>query len=107
MTSTPSQPPGAQCTVAPRRAARARLRRLHEAGWPIRQATDHGTHEAIYLHDPDLNGIELAWDRPRAAWPERDGALVFMRRPLDFADLLGELDAPEAARHLPALAQYT
>ena len=90
-----------------RRDLAAALLRLLDGGWGIDGASDHGTHEAIYLHDPDLNGIELAWDRPRAAWPERDGALVFMRRPLDFGDLLGELDAPEAARHLPALAQYT
>ena len=41
---------------------------LQEAQWPIRQASDHGTHEAIYLSDPDGNDLELCWDRPAAEW---------------------------------------
>src|SRR5207342_3245911 len=54
----------------PSRAALAdALRRLREADWPIRQATDHGTHEAIYISDPDGNDLELMWDRPQAQWP--------------------------------------
>jgi catechol 2,3-dioxygenase len=45
------------------------LRRLQAADWPVRQASDHGTHEAIYLSDPDGNDLELCWDRPFDAWP--------------------------------------
>ena len=48
------------------------LRRLRAVEWPIRQATDHGTHEAIYISDPDGNDLELYWDRPADQWP-RDG----------------------------------
>jgi catechol 2,3-dioxygenase len=43
--------------------------RLRAVAWPIRQATDHGTHEAVYLSDPDGNDLELMWDRPLAEWP--------------------------------------
>ena len=54
----------------PSRAALAdALRRVRAAGMPIRQASDHGTHEAIYLSDPDGNDLELMWDRPFDAWP--------------------------------------
>jgi catechol 2,3-dioxygenase len=54
----------------PTRAALADgLRRLREVDWPIRQATDHGTHEAIYISDPDGNDVELMWDRPPSEWP--------------------------------------
>lgn len=57
----------------PSRAALAdAVRRLRAADWPIRQATDHGTHLALYLSDPDGNDLELAFDRPRDEWP-RDG----------------------------------
>jgi catechol 2,3-dioxygenase len=45
------------------------LRRLRAVGWPIRQHTDHGTHLAIYLSDPDGNDLELMWDRPFSEWP--------------------------------------
>jgi len=56
--------------VYPTRAALAdALRRLREVDWPIRQASDHGTHEAIYISDPDGNDVELYWDRPVAEWP--------------------------------------
>jgi len=47
-------------------------RRIRDAGVPVRQASDHGTHEAIYLSDPDGNDVELMWDRPPEQWP-RDG----------------------------------
>ena len=90
-----------------RRDLAAALQRLLDGGWGIDGASDHGTHEAIYLHDPDFNGIELAWDRPREAWPRRDGTLTFSRKPLDFASLLGELGEPDRAGHLGVLAQYT
>ena len=54
----------------PTRAALAdAARRLREAAWPLRQLTDHGTHLAIYLSDPDGNDLELAWDRPFEEWP--------------------------------------
>src|SRR5437868_1908554 len=55
-----------------------------DSGWGIDGASDHGTHEAIYLHDPDHNGIEFAWDRVPSEWPREDGKLVFNRKPLDF-----------------------
>jgi nucleoid DNA-binding protein len=69
--------------------------------------SDHGTHEAIYLHDPDFNGIELAWDRPQAEWPRQGEHLVFARSALDFAGLLGELNDSATDRYLPTLAAYT
>jgi catechol 2,3-dioxygenase len=46
--------------------------RVREAEWPLRQLTDHGTHLAVYLSDPDGNGLELAWDRPFEEWPRDD-----------------------------------
>lgn len=90
-----------------RRALAAALTRLLDGGWGIDGASDHGTHEAIYLHDPDFNGIELAWDRPHAQWPRQDGRVVFSRQPLDFPSLLAELDAPAAPGRLAGLARYT
>lgn len=48
------------------------VRRLQRAGVPLRQLSDHGTHEAVYLSDPDGNDLELAWDRPVAEWPQAD-----------------------------------
>jgi catechol 2,3-dioxygenase len=68
------------------------LKRLLEGGWSIDGASDHGTHEAIYLHDPDFNGIELAWDRARSEWPWKGDRLSFVTRPLDFDGLLAELE---------------
>ena len=88
-----------------RRDLAAALKRLLDHGWGIDGASDHGTHEAIYLHDPDDNGIELAWDRDPALW-QRDGQIVFDRQPLDFAGLLAELGDPDAERYLPQLAYY-
>src|SRR5437016_12145038 len=85
----------------------AALVRLLDRGWSIDGASDHGTHEAIYLHDPDGNGIELAWDRDPSEWPRRDGVVNFAgRKPLDFAGLLEELKAPYDAGYLPMLAEY-
>ena len=77
----------------PTRAALAdALRRLVEARVPLRGASDHGVSEALYLADPDENGIELYWDRPREEWPApRDGERVAMfTRPLDLDALLLE-----------------
>jgi catechol 2,3-dioxygenase len=52
------------------------LLRLRAADWPLRTTIDHGTHLALYLSDPDGNGLELAWDRPREQWPRAaDGTL--------------------------------
>jgi len=70
------------------------VRRLRAAGVPIRQASDHGTHEAIYLSDPDGNGLELAWDRPPEAWPRDAEGRPTMTAfgDLDLDDLL--TDAP-------------
>jgi catechol 2,3-dioxygenase len=63
--------------------------RLVEAEVPLRQLTDHGTHEAVYLSDPDGNDLELAWDRPFAEWPRFDDPDVnVMDAPLDLDDLL-------------------
>jgi catechol 2,3-dioxygenase len=74
-------------------SSRARLaevvRRLVDAGVPLRQLTDHGTHEAVYLSDPDGNDLELTWDRPFEQWPRLDDdALQFIDAPLDLDDLL-------------------
>ncbi len=69
------------------------LRRLQSGGWGIDGASDHGTHEAIYLHDPDFNGIELAWDRPMDEWPRANGRLAMVTEPLDLRGLLAEADA--------------
>jgi catechol 2,3-dioxygenase len=56
------------------------LRRLVEAGWPLEGVNDHGTHEALYLRDPDGNGLELAWDRDPSEWPvDEEGHLRFDR----------------------------
>jgi catechol 2,3-dioxygenase len=79
----------------PTRAALAdALRRLGDAGIGLSGASDHGVSEALYLSDPDGNGIELYWDRPRAEWPEpQPGQRVEMyTRPLDLPGLLAEAD---------------
>jgi catechol 2,3-dioxygenase len=70
--------------------------RLQAVDWPIRQLSDHGTHEAIYLSDPDGNDLELCWDRPFEAWPrDAAGHLAGELGPeLDLTSLLAELDDP-------------
>jgi catechol 2,3-dioxygenase len=76
-----------------RRALAGALRRVLEAGIPLEGASDHGVSEAIYLRDPDGNGVELSTDRPRAAWPRRtDGApgVRMTSEPLDLEALLAE-----------------
>ncbi len=70
------------------------LKRLLDHGWSIDGASDHGTHEALYLHDPDFNGIELAWDRDRSQWPRAGDRLSFVTRHLDLRGLLAELEEP-------------
>ena len=90
-----------------RRDLAVALRRLLDRGWTIDGASDHGTHEAIYLHDPDMNGIELACDRPPEAWPrDASGQILFMRTALDFPGLLAEL-GENVSRYLPGLERYT
>lgn len=60
------------------------LRRLVQAGIPLAGASDHGVSEAIYLNDPDGNGVELYWDRPKAEWPtDANGETVMYTHPLD------------------------
>ena len=67
------------------------LRRLVDAGIPVSGATDHGVSEAIYLRDPDGNGIELYRDRPREEWPRADdGEVTMYNAPLDLEALLAE-----------------
>jgi catechol 2,3-dioxygenase len=76
----------------PTRAALARtLRRVLEAGVRLDGASDHGVSEALYLRDPDQNGIELYWDRPREAWPMTpDDGVAMFTAPLDVEGLLAE-----------------
>jgi catechol 2,3-dioxygenase len=77
-----------------RELARA-LKRLIDHKYPLSGASDHGVSEALYLNDPDGNGLELYVDRPREQWPMRDGHLQMVTRPLDLAGLLAELDKDE------------
>jgi catechol 2,3-dioxygenase len=96
-----------------RRDLAAALKRLLDYGWSIDGAQDHTTHEAIYLHDPDFNGIELACDRDPSCWslmrnPTPD-AMRTMNKPIDFDSLMGELGDPEAtgaAKYLPTLRTF-
>jgi catechol 2,3-dioxygenase len=77
-----------------RRALAEALRRVLEAGVPIGGATDHGVSEALYLRDPDANGIELYRDRPESEWPRPPGGrgVAMFNAPLDLDGLLAELD---------------
>lgn len=74
----------------PTRAALAdALRRLIAANISLDGAADHGVSEALYLHDPDLNGVELYWDRPESEWPrDPNGSLTMYTHPLDLQSLL-------------------
>src|SRR5438132_14330428 len=92
-----SPPPGTTglyhvAILYPTRAALGdALRRLAEAGWPLDGVNDHGSHEALYLRDPDGNGLELAWDRPEDQWPrDEQGHLTFSGTRLDLEGLLKE-----------------
>jgi len=68
------------------------LRRVLEAGIPLQGASDHGVSEAIYLRDPDGNGVELYRDRPKEEWPRTpDGELAMFTDPLDLGGLLDEI----------------
>jgi catechol 2,3-dioxygenase len=72
------------------------VRRLRAVAWPIRQATDHGTHLAVYLADPDGNDLELAWDRALDAWPRDAAGHVEMAldAPLDLEKLPNNSSIP-------------
>ncbi len=99
--SAGGQPPAAGTTglyhvaiLYPGRAELAdALSRLRRAGIPLDGAADHGVSEALYLHDPDHNGIELYCDRPVQDWPRgEDGALVMYTHPLDLTSLATEAE---------------
>jgi catechol 2,3-dioxygenase len=66
--------------------------RLKNSAYHFTGASDHGVSEALYLDDPDGNGVELYWDRPRELWPRQpDGAIAMYTKPLNLASLLAEL----------------
>lgn len=99
------QPPASHHTglfhvalLYPERSALAdALARLREAGWPLDGASDHGVSEALYLRDPDGNGVELYWDKPKAQWPRAaDGSLDMFTARLDLQDLLSSLETEKA-----------
>ena len=67
--------------------------RLRRAYYPLTGASDHGVSEALYLNDPDENGVELYWDRPKELWPKKkDGSLEMFTLALDLDGLLKELE---------------
>jgi catechol 2,3-dioxygenase len=107
----PDAPPRPQGTsglfhlaiVVPSRADLARaLQRVAEAGWRLTGASEHLVSEALYLNDPEGNGIELYRDRPRDEWPVRDGQLQMDTLPLDLEGVLGELRREDAGAGMPA-----
>ncbi|NLN24271.1 MAG: glyoxalase [Bacteroidetes bacterium] len=66
--------------------------RLLQAGYPLTGASDHGVSEALYLDDPDQNGVELYWDKPKEEWPRKaDGSINMFTKPLNLENLLSEL----------------
>jgi len=74
------------------------LQRLIAANIPLEGASDHGVSEALYLRDPDDNGVELYWDRPREQWPRSAGGeLAMFTAPLDLIGLLKELELSSSA----------
>jgi catechol 2,3-dioxygenase len=76
-----------------RKALAGAVRRVLDAGVPLQGAADHGVSEAIYLRDPDGNGVELYRDRPESEWPKSaDGKVAMSTRPLDLQKLLAEVD---------------
>ena len=87
--------------VSEPRALADAYRRLKSVDWPIRQTADHGTHEAIYITDPDGNDVELMWDRPVEQWPrDAEGHLVGQfGDELDLDELLRELGVDAGRSH--------
>ena len=93
--TAPQNSPGLFHTAilyAERRELAIILKRLLDAGYPLTGASDHGVSEALYLDDPDGNGVELYWDRPREEWPvDSSGNLMMMTERLDLEELLGSI----------------
>ncbi len=106
--SAPERPPHTTglfhlAVLVPSRADLARaLQRVVEAGWRLAGASDHLVSEALYLSDPEGNGIELYRDRPRDQWPTSDGAIRMSTEPLDLDGVLGELRREDADAAMPA-----
>ena len=74
------------------------LKRLIEAKYPLTGASDHGVSEALYMNDPDRNGVELYWDKPKEQWPKDEkGNLQMVTEPLDLNDLLKLASHPDPA----------
>jgi catechol 2,3-dioxygenase len=85
-----------------RRDLAVALRRVLDAGVVLDGASDHGVSEALYLRDPDENGIELYRDRPEAEWPrDSSGGLQMVSRPLDVGGLLAEADPHPGLEEAP------
>lgn len=75
--------------------------RLYDQRWPFQGFADHGVSEALYLADADGNGIELYIDRPRRAWPYRNGELQMVTEPLDVENLLSEISSKDSTNSAP------
>lgn len=90
-----------------RRELASALKRLFDHGVAIEGASDHGVSEAIYLRDPDGNGVELYRDRPRDEWPREDGQLRMTISPLDLDGLLRELDDSHPKPEISSRKQRT
>ena len=70
------------------------LKRLNDHNYPLTGSADHGVSEALYLDDPDGNGVELYWDKPKDQWPKKeDGSLEMYTKSLNLIDLLNELNS--------------
>ena len=80
----------------------AALRRVDAAGWRLSGASDHLVSEALYLSDPEGNGIELYRDRPRDEWPLAGGELMMDTLPLDLGSLLAESDDSDGGAPMPS-----
>lgn len=74
-----------------RKSLAGAVKSVIDAGVRLTGASDHGVSEAVYLRDPDGNGIELYWDRPASQWPRKDGVLDMTLARLDLDDLLAEV----------------
>ncbi len=88
--------------VPDRRSLAAALRRVAESGWRFSGASDHLVSEALYLDDPEGNGIEIYRDRPRSEWRYSEGTLEMATLPLDLQGVLGDLDEGDADDGMPA-----
>jgi catechol 2,3-dioxygenase len=103
----PSRPPRTTglfhlALLVPARADLARaLRRVFEAGWHLSGASDHLVSEALYLSDPEGNGIELYRDRPREEWPQAGDEIEMATLPLDLEDLISELGGDDEVASMP------